>query len=57
MWPRPIRIAASVMDRVIAECRKDGVAEAWVGTDLDNQAVQRLCAGTRARTEREISPI
>ena len=34
---------------MIAECRKDGVAEAWVGRDLDNQAAQRLYVSARAR--------
>lgn len=31
-----------LMDSVIAECRRDGATEAWVGTDLDNHAAQRL---------------
>ncbi len=35
-------VGRRLMDSVIAQCRKDGVAEAWVGTDLDNQAAQRL---------------
>src|SRR5262249_52065521 len=35
-------VGRRLMDRMIAECRKDGVAEAWVGTDLDNRAAQRL---------------
>ncbi len=30
------------MESVIAACRRDGATEAWVGTDLDNQAAQRL---------------
>ena len=42
------------MDRMIAECHKDGVAEAWVGTDPDNQAAQRLyvSAGSREPVEK-----
>jgi ribosomal protein S18 acetylase RimI-like enzyme len=35
-------VGRRLMDSIIAQCRKDGVAEAWVGTDLDNQAAQRL---------------
>jgi ribosomal protein S18 acetylase RimI-like enzyme len=35
-------VGRRLMDSVIAQCRKDGVAEAWVGTDLDNHAAQRL---------------
>lgn len=31
-----------LMDSVIAQCRRDGATEAWVGTDLDNRAAQRL---------------
>ena len=43
-----------LMNRMIAECRKDGVAEAWFGTDLDNQAAQRLyvSAGSREPGEK-----
>jgi aminoglycoside 3-N-acetyltransferase I len=35
-------VGRRLMDSVIAQCRQDGAAEAWVGTDLDNQAAQRL---------------
>jgi ribosomal protein S18 acetylase RimI-like enzyme len=31
-----------MMDALIAQLRADGVAEAWVGTDLDNEAARRL---------------
>jgi hypothetical protein len=30
------------MDSVIAQCRSDGVTEAWVATDVDNPAAHRL---------------
>jgi ribosomal protein S18 acetylase RimI-like enzyme len=42
-------VGRRLMDRMIAECHKDGVAEAWVGTDLDNQAAQRLYVSAGAR--------
>jgi ribosomal protein S18 acetylase RimI-like enzyme len=28
-------VGRRLMDSVIAQCRKDGIAEAWVGTDLE----------------------
>jgi len=42
-------VGRRLMDRMIAECRNDGVAEAWVGTDLDNQAAQWLYVSAGAR--------
>jgi ribosomal protein S18 acetylase RimI-like enzyme len=42
-------VGRRLMDSMIAECRKDGAAEAWVGTDLDNQAAQRLYVSAGAR--------
>jgi ribosomal protein S18 acetylase RimI-like enzyme len=42
-------IGRRLMDSVIAQCRWDGVAEAWVGTDLDNPAAQRLFAAAGAK--------
>lgn len=42
-------VGRRLMDRMIAQCHKDGVAEAWVGTDLDNQAAQRLYVSAGAR--------
>ena len=47
-------VGRRLMDRMIAECRQDGIAEAWFGTDLDNQAAQRLyvSAGSREPGEK-----
>ena len=39
-----------LMDSMIAECRRDGAAEAWVGTDLDNEAAHRLFAAAGANS-------
>jgi hypothetical protein len=36
------------MESVIAECHRDGVQEAWVGTDLDTEAARRLFISTGA---------
>jgi ribosome-binding factor A len=33
-------VGRRLVERVIAERRRDGATEAWVGTDLDNQAAQ-----------------
>lgn len=35
-------IGRRLLDSVIAQCRRDGVKEAWAGTDSDNHAAQRL---------------
>jgi len=47
-------VGRRLMDRMIAECRQDGIAEAWFGMDLDNQAAQRLyvSAGSREPGEK-----
>ena len=42
-------IGRRLMESVIAQCRGDGVAEAWVGTDLDNPAAQRLFTAVGAK--------
>jgi ribosomal protein S18 acetylase RimI-like enzyme len=46
-------VGRRLLDSMIAQCRKDGVAEAWVATDLDNEAARRLyvSAGARAPDE------
>ena len=35
-------VGRRLMESIIAAGRRDGATEAWVGTDLDNQAAQRL---------------
>lgn len=35
-------VGRQLMDSVIAQCRSDGVTEAWVATDVDNPAAHRL---------------
>jgi ribosomal protein S18 acetylase RimI-like enzyme len=42
-------VGRRLMDGVITQCRWDGVAEAWVGADLDNPAAQRLFAAAGAK--------
>jgi hypothetical protein len=41
------------MDRVLAECRRESVAEAWVGADLDNPPAHRLFVGLGAKSHAE----
>ncbi|MGB6346165.1 MAG: GNAT family N-acetyltransferase [Methyloceanibacter sp.] len=42
-------IGRRLIDGVIAQCRWDGVTEAWVGTDLDNFPAQRLFVAAGAK--------
>ncbi|MGH6748202.1 MAG: GNAT family N-acetyltransferase [Methyloceanibacter sp.] len=35
-------VGRMLMESVIAECRREGVQEAWVGPDLDTEAARRL---------------
>jgi ribosomal protein S18 acetylase RimI-like enzyme len=46
-------VGRKLMDRMLAECRSEGVAQAWVGADLDNPAAYRLFAGSGAKSHAE----
>jgi ribosomal protein S18 acetylase RimI-like enzyme len=49
-------VGRRLMAGVIAQCRGDGAAEAWVGTDPDNPAAQRLfmTAGAKGAGEHHL---